>query len=120
MKNLLFAVRPLALDLISTLVFVSLSALTHDIFLATGVAVAVGAVRVAWLKLRGEPVNALQWMSLGLVVVTGGATFLTKDPRFMMAKPSVVYVLVAVSMMQRGWMLPYMPPKARELLDDGV
>ena len=120
MKNLLFAVRPLAMDLISTLVFVGLSAATHNIFLATGVAIAAGAVRVAWLKAKGEPVNALQWMSLGLVLVTGGATFLTGDPRFMMAKPSVVYLLVGASMMQRGWMLPYMPPRARELLDDSV
>jgi len=120
MKNLLFAVRPLALDLISTLLFVGVSAATHDVFLATGVAIAAGAARVAWLKLKDQPVNALQWMSLGLVLVTGGATFLTGDPRFMMAKPTVVYLLVGAAMMQRGWMLPYMPPRARELLDDSV
>ena len=120
MKNLLFSVRPLALDLVSTLVFVALSAITHDVFLATGVAVAAGAVRVAWLKLRGQHVNAMQWMSLGLVVVTGAATFLTKDPRFMMAKPSIVYALVGAAMLERGWMLPYLPPIARQHLDDSV
>lgn len=120
MKNLLFAVRPLALDLLSTLVFVALSAITHDVFLATGVAVAVGAARGVWLKLRGQPVNAMQWMSLGLVVVTGAATFLTKDPRFMMAKPSIVYALVGAAMLERGWMLPYLPPIARQHLDDSV
>ena len=120
MKNLMFAARPLALDLLSTLVFVALSALTHDVLLATGVAIAAGAARVVWLKLRGEPVNALQWLSLALVMVTGAATFLTKDPRFMMAKPSVVYLVVGVAMLQRGWMLPYVPPAGREHLEDAV
>lgn len=120
MKNLLFSIRPLALDLVSTLVFVALSAITHDVFLATGVAVAAGAGRVAWLKLRGQHASAMQWMSLGLVVVTGAATFLTKDPRFMMAKPSVVYVLVGTAMLERGWMLPYLPPIARQHLEDSV
>ncbi len=120
MKNLLFAARPLALDLISTLVFVVLSAVTHNILLATAVAIAAGVVRVIYLRLRGEHVNAMQWMSLGLVLVTGGATLLTKDPRFMMAKPSVVYVLVGAAMLERGWMLPYLPPQAREHLSDDV
>jgi intracellular septation protein len=120
MKNLLFAAKPLALDLISTLVFVALSALTHNVLLATVVAMAAGAARVIYLRMRGERVNAMQWMSLGLVVVTGAATLLTKDPRFMMAKPSVVYVLVGAAMLERGWMLPYLPPAAREHLDDTV
>jgi len=120
MKNLLFAARPLALDLISTLVFVAISALTHNVLLATGVAIAAGAVRVAYLMVRGRHVNAMQWMSLGLVVVTGAATFLTRDARFMMAKPSVVYALVGVAMLERGWMLPYLPPQAREHLGDSV
>ena len=65
MKNLLFAAKPLALDLISTLVFVALSALTHNVLLATGVAMAAGGARVVWLRMRGERVNAMQWMSLG-------------------------------------------------------
>ncbi|MGZ6040485.1 MAG: septation protein IspZ [Phenylobacterium sp.] len=120
MKNLLFAVRPLVLDLMSTLIFVVLSALLHDVMLATAVAIAAGAARVVWQLSRREHVNALQWMSLGLVLVTGGATLITHNPRFMMAKPSVVYVLVGVSMLERGWMLPYLPPSAREHIGDEV
>ncbi len=120
MKNLLFAARPLALDLMSTLIFVVLSAVFHNIMLATAVAIVAGAARVAWQLSRGEHVNAMQWMSLGLVLVTGGATLLTHDPRFMMAKPSVVYVLVGAAMLERGWMLPYLPPAAREHLGDHV
>ena len=40
MKNLLFAAKPLLLDLMSTLVFVALSAITHNVLLATVVAMA--------------------------------------------------------------------------------
>ena len=120
MKNLLFAARPLVLDLISTLVFVALSAITHNVVLATIVAMAAGAGRVTYLRLRGERVNAMQWMSLGLVAVFGAATLFTNDPRFMMAKPTIIYVLVGAAMLERGWMLPYLPPTAREHLDEGV
>jgi intracellular septation protein len=120
MKNLFFAAKPLALDLISTLLFVALSALTHNILLATSVAMVAGGARVVWLRLRGERVNAMQWMSLGLVVVFGAATLFTHDSRFMMAKPTIIYVLVGAAMLERGWMLPYLPPIAREHLEDSV
>ena len=120
MKNLIFAARPLALDLLSTLVFVALSAMTHDVLLATGIAIAAGIARTVWQLARREHVNAMQWMSLGLVLVTGGATLLTHDARFMMAKPSVVYVLIGAAMLERGWMLPYLPPVARAYLHDSV
>jgi intracellular septation protein len=120
MKDMLFAMRPLALDLMSTLVFVALSALTGNVMVATAIAIAAGAARVAWQLSRREHVNAMQWLSLGLVLLTGGATLLTHNPRFMMAKPSVIYVLVGVAMLERGWMLPYLPPVAREHLHDDV
>lgn len=118
MKNLIFAARPLVLDLSSTLLFVAISALTHNPMLATGVAIAAGVARVVYLRARKQPINAMQWMSLGLVIVFGSATLLTHNPRFMMAKPTIVYVLVGVAMMQRGWMLAYMPPAGRDLGDE--
>src|SRR3954464_6106172 len=120
MKNLFFAAKPLALDLLSTLLFVALSALTHNVLLATAVAMIAGGGRVVWLWTRGQRVNAMQWMSLGLVMVFGTATLFTHDPRFMMAKPTIVYILVGAAMLERGWMLPSLPPVAREHLDDAV
>jgi len=117
MKNLIFAARPLVLDLMSTLLFVVISAVTHNPMLATAVAIAAGVARIAFLRARKQPINAMQWMSLGLVVVFGSATLLTHNPRFMMAKPTIVYILVGAAMMQRGWMLAYMPPAGRHLGD---
>lgn len=120
MKNLIFAAKPLALDMSSTLLFVIVSALTHNPMLATAVAIAAGVARVGYVRARRERISAMQWMSLGLVVVFGAATLLTKDVRFMMAKPTIVYLLIGAAMMQRGWMLPYMPPEAREHVGEGV
>ena len=56
----------------------------------------------------------MQWMSLGLVVVLGGATMLTQSPRFMMIKPTIVHFAVATVMLRRGWMLRYLPEIVRK------
>jgi intracellular septation protein A len=53
-------------------------------------------------------------------VVFGAATLLTRDPRFMMAKPTIIYILVGAAMLERGWLLPYLPPAGREHLEDAV
>ena len=118
MKNLIFAAKPLLLDMGSTLLFVIVSALTHNPMLATVMAIAAGVARVAYVRSRKQKVAAMQWLSLGLVVVFGSATLLTQDVRFMMAKPTVIYILVGAAMLQRGWMLPYMPPQGRDLGDE--
>lgn len=97
-------------DLISTLVFSGLYAVTHSIALATGLGVAVGVGQIASEKIRGRPVDAMQWMSLALVVFFGAASLFTDDPRFVMIKPTLIYTLVGVTMLSRGWMLRYMTP----------
>ena len=47
-----------------------------------------------------------------LVLVFGTASLLTHDMRFLMVKPTIVYLLVGAFMLKRGWMLRYMPPIA--------
>ena len=53
-------------------------------------------------------------MSLGLVVVLGGATMLTQSPRFLMVKPTIVHLAVATVMLRRGWMVRYLPEIVRQ------
>jgi len=48
----------------------------------------------------------MQWMSLGLVVVLGGATVLTQSPPVHDGKADLA---VAVAMLWRGWMIRYLP-----------
>jgi intracellular septation protein A len=119
-NNLFYAARPIVSDMVSTLLFAALFALTNNIYLSTGVAVALGVSQVAYEKLRGKPVPAMQWASIGLVTVLGGVTLLTGDPRFVMIKPTVIYLTIGAAMMQRGWMERYMPPASRAFIPDSL
>ncbi len=116
MKNLAYAIRPLALDMLATLFFAGVFALTKNLYLATGVGIAIGVGQIAFLLLRRRKIAALQYASVGLVIVMGGAAILTNDPRFVMIKPTVIYIVVAASMLQPGWMMRYVPPAALEHL----
>ena len=104
--------RWIAADLCSTLMFVALYAVTHSVYLATGLAIAAGVAQIAYLKLRGSPIDVMQWMSLGLVVVFGGASLFTHDPRFIMLKPTLIYAALGAVMCKPGWMVRYVPPIA--------
>jgi intracellular septation protein A len=114
MNNLLYAARPLISDFLPTIVFAVLVAMKVDVGIATGAALLVGIAQVAIQRLLKRKVELLQWASLGLVVVFGTLGILTSDPRFLMAKPTIIYLAVGAVMLKRGWMLRYMPPIARE------
>lgn len=106
--------RGLASDLLSTLVFAGLYAATHSIYLSVGLGIAASIVQIGFLRLRGRPIDLMQWLSLFLVVVFGSATLLAHDPSFVMVKPSLIYAAVGIVMLKRGWMNRYVPPVARE------
>ncbi|WP_340647671.1 septation protein IspZ [Phenylobacterium sp.] len=112
MHPLIYAARPLVLDFLATIVFLILVALKVDPTIAAGVAIAIGIGQVVVLKIMKRPIAPLQWLGLGLVLVFGTASLLTHDMRFLMVKPTVVYLLVGAFMLKRGWMLRYMPPIA--------
>ena len=118
MKGLWHAGRELALDFASTLFFLVLYELTHSLLLSVGVAIAVAIGQIGWNLSRGHKIDALQWVSLALVVSSGTATLVTNNPVFVMLKPTVIYVAVGWAMLQRGWMTRYMPPRALELVPD--
>ena len=66
---------------------------------------------IAW-KLLGKPVAPMQWASLALVLTFGTLGLFLHDARFLMAKPTVIYLILTVMMLKRGWMLRYLPPIA--------
>jgi intracellular septation protein A len=117
-KDLVHAIRPLASDFLATIVFAILLALHLDARTATGAALLVGVAQVVFQKATGRRVELLQWASLGLVVVFGGLGMMTNDARFLMVKPTVIYVAVGVVMLKRGWMVRYLPADAVELVGD--
>ena len=45
-----------------------------DIYVATAVAIVATAVLIGWTWFKTRKVDPMQWVSLGLIVVFGGAT----------------------------------------------
>jgi len=109
-KYLFDAGKFVLLDLASSLVFVAAYALTGNVYPAIAVSVGAGLGLMAWNRVRGRPIDAMQWLSLVLVLAMGGATLFTHDQRFVMLKPTVIYLAVAAVMLRPGWMNRYLPP----------
>jgi intracellular septation protein len=66
------------------------------IYIATAVAIAATALQILWVWIKHRKVENMQWISLALIVVFGGATLLLKDETFIKWKPTVLYWLFAV------------------------
>ena len=68
------------------------------IYVATGVAIAATVAQIAWLKYSNGKVEPMQWLSLGIIVVFGGATILAHDETFIKWKPTVLYWLMGAAL----------------------
>lgn len=106
--------RQLFTDFFSTIVFLVVYAATGDIIIATGVAIAGAIAQFIRARLRQEKLDIMTWASLALVVVLGTATLLTKDPRFVLIKPSIAHFAIGAIMLRKDWMLRYSPPMVRD------
>src|SRR5262249_30678927 len=110
----------LGADFFSTILFLVLYLATNSIVLATSVAI-VGAIgQVIYSRVTGKELSFMTWASLGLVIVLGGVTLLTQDPRFVLAKPSIAHFAIGAIMLKRDWMLRYMPPIVVETIPEYV
>lgn len=65
------------------------------IYLATFVAIIASVLQILWVKLRGQKVETMLWVSLGIIIVFGGATLWLHDESFIKWKPTVLYWLTA-------------------------
>jgi intracellular septation protein A len=120
MESLMRSARLLVSDLASTIVFLAVLLIVRNVMLAVAIGVGIGVAQIAWFLARRKPVDAMQWLSIGLVIVAGAATLLTSDPRFVMLKPSVIYCVVGTFMLRPGWMNRYLPPTAIQWVPDVV
>ena len=118
MKNLLEAGKLLFFDMAATLFFLLLYLLTNNLALSVVLGMALGMTQIGWQLARRKPIDTMQWMSLFLVLGAGTVALITDDPRFVMMKPSVLYIIVGVVMLKPGWINRYLPPVALELIPD--
>jgi intracellular septation protein len=120
MKNLLQAGRVLAADLASTILFLIIYLATDNLYIGVGLGMALGVAQIGWALYRRQPVGSLQLLSVVLILASGTATFFTHDPTFVMLKPSVIYCIVGLVMLKRGWMNRYLPERAAPVADVGT
>ncbi|MFB9265713.1 inner membrane-spanning protein YciB [Bradyrhizobium erythrophlei] len=110
--------RRLASDFLSTIVFLVIYLATDNVLLATGVAIAGAIAQVVYARVKGQSLGYMTWASLALVIVLGGATLLTNDPRFVLAKPAIGHIAIGMIMLKRGWLLRYLPPIVTETIPE--
>ncbi len=67
------------------------------VLLATLVVIAATGLQILVQLLRGKKVDTMLWVSLGLVVVLGGATVWFHNETFIKWKPSVLYWVMGLS-----------------------
>ncbi|HSV79377.1 MAG TPA: septation protein A [Ramlibacter sp.] len=65
------------------------------IYVATAVAIAATVAQIGYLRWSHGKVEPMQWLSLGIIVLFGGATILAHDETFIKWKPTVLYWLMA-------------------------
>jgi intracellular septation protein len=65
------------------------------IMLATTVAILATFVQIGWQRARHGKVENMLWVSLGIIVIFGGATLWLQDETFIKWKPTVLYWLFA-------------------------
>ena len=68
----------------------------QGIFFATGVAIVASIAQIAFLHWKRRRVSAVNWLSLAIILVFGGATLLLQDEAFIKWKPTVLYALFGV------------------------
>ncbi len=118
--NFLQAFKPIGLDLLATIFFVTVYWLSGSIVLATASGVAAGVARYAYMKYRKQQIGPLQYVSIVLVVLSGVTTLVTNDPHFVQVKSSIIAAAVGILMLRTNWMEPYLPPIVKANLDPRI
>src|SRR5260221_406879 len=69
------------------------------IYTATAVAIVATIAQIAYLRVRHGKVEPMQWVSLGVIVLFGGATLLAHNDTFIKWKPTVLYWLMGSALL---------------------
>ena len=65
------------------------------IYVATGVAIVATVAQIAYLRHKTGKVEPMQWVSLAVIVLFGGATIALHNDTFIKWKPTVLYWMMA-------------------------
>ncbi len=77
----------------------AVAATQAPILLATAVAIIASLGQIGYLLARRSKVDGMLWLSLGIIVVFGGATIYFRDDTFIKWKPAILYWCFAVGLL---------------------
>ncbi len=69
-----------------------------DIYTATIVAMVATIVQILWVYYKHKKIDAMQWVSLGMIIVFGSLTIFLHDKTFIQLKPTALYWLFALTL----------------------
>ncbi|MBR9827584.1 MAG: septation protein A [Oceanospirillales bacterium] len=87
----------LLLDFLPVIIFFAVYKFSGDIILATAVLIPATLAQMAYTWFKTHTIEKMQLVTLGLVVVMGGATVLLDNKAFIQWKPTVVNWLFAAA-----------------------
>ena len=108
--------KRMAVDVLAGWMFLAIFLISNDIFLAVGVGLAFGLAQAIWMIARRQPIDPMQWMAMVLVIGLGGASILTRNPTFVVFKPTIFEGCLAAMMLRPNWLARYMPPSVSGLV----
>jgi intracellular septation protein len=73
--------------------------LAVDIFFATGAAMVATTIQVVWSGLKYRKIDKMLWINFGAILFFGGLTLVLHDKRFIMIKPTIVYWILASTLL---------------------
>lgn len=76
----------------------------YGIYVATGVAIAASFAQLLYFWRKQGHIEPMQWTSLVIIVVFGGATLLFHNETFIKWKPTVLYWVMSLALVG-GWYL---------------
>ncbi|VEJ20492.1 intracellular septation protein A [Neisseria animaloris] len=85
-------------DLIAVILFFLTYTFTKNIVWATAVALVIGVLQASFTWVKHKKLDTMQWISLVLIVVFGGATIVLRDARFIMWKPTLLFWFGALAL----------------------
>ena len=75
------------------------------VFTATAVAIAATVIQIGYLRYKTGKVEPMQWISLAVIVLFGGATLISHNDTFIKWKPTVLYWVMAVVLLGSQWLM---------------
>ncbi len=69
----------------------------YDIYVATGVVIVATLIQVGYSWFKYGKVEAMQWITLGLILVMGGATIYLHDEKFIKLKLTIIEWLFGIA-----------------------